>query len=230
MLHYPVCVCVHSHARLFAAPLTVAHQAPLSMGFSSIILEQVAISFSRASSWTQELKQHVLHWQVDALPLCLLGSPALPWLLLKSERKNVSVQRWRTLILPFSGLCCSRQPSIGWLKKWEERSFFSSFIFSFRAAVKLWTVTQSPSHVNNSQCGVSVISTPLRKTWGVFEVGVLVCPVPLFWVHLGGSCPFDFWGLLPQAGGSSLVGNWWSSLHSAVCTSGRSFVLTRRSH
>ena len=31
-----VCVCVHalSHVRLFAIPWTVAHQAPLSMGFS----------------------------------------------------------------------------------------------------------------------------------------------------------------------------------------------------
>ena len=29
-----VCVCVLSHAIVFATPWTVAHQAPLSMGFS----------------------------------------------------------------------------------------------------------------------------------------------------------------------------------------------------
>ena len=43
-----VCVCVVcSAASDFATPWTVAHQAPLSMG---IILEWVAISFSRGSS------------------------------------------------------------------------------------------------------------------------------------------------------------------------------------
>ena len=29
-----MCVCVLSHVQLFATPWTVAHQAPLSMGFS----------------------------------------------------------------------------------------------------------------------------------------------------------------------------------------------------
>ena len=29
-----VCVCTLSHIRLFATPWTIAHQAPLSMGFS----------------------------------------------------------------------------------------------------------------------------------------------------------------------------------------------------
>ena len=29
-----VCVCVRSHVQLFTTPWTVAHQAPLSMGFS----------------------------------------------------------------------------------------------------------------------------------------------------------------------------------------------------
>ena len=44
-----LCTCVHllSHGQLFVTPWTVAHQAPLSMGFSSIILECVAISYSR---------------------------------------------------------------------------------------------------------------------------------------------------------------------------------------
>ena len=32
---FNLCVCVFSHVRLFATPRTVAHQAPLSMEFSS---------------------------------------------------------------------------------------------------------------------------------------------------------------------------------------------------
>ena len=32
-LYWLVCVCALSHVRLFAIPWTVAHQAPLSMGF-----------------------------------------------------------------------------------------------------------------------------------------------------------------------------------------------------
>ena len=33
-MHLDVCCSVVSHAQLFATPWTVAHQAPLSMGFS----------------------------------------------------------------------------------------------------------------------------------------------------------------------------------------------------
>ena len=51
-------VCVLSHVQLFATPWTVAHQAPLSMGFfQARILEWIGISYSRRSSqhkdWTQ---------------------------------------------------------------------------------------------------------------------------------------------------------------------------------
>ena len=66
-----VCVCVQSlsHVRLFVTPWTVVHQAPLSMGFS------------RQEHWsglpfplpgifiTQGWNPHLLHWQVDTLPL-----------------------------------------------------------------------------------------------------------------------------------------------------------------
>ena len=49
-----LCVLGHfSHVRLFATLCTVAHQAPLSMGFSRI-LEWVAIPFSRGSSWPRD--------------------------------------------------------------------------------------------------------------------------------------------------------------------------------
>ena len=45
-----VCACVLSCVQLFAAPWTVACQAPLSIGFPSRILEWVSISYSRGSS------------------------------------------------------------------------------------------------------------------------------------------------------------------------------------
>ena len=48
-------VCMLSPVRLFAIPSTVAHQAPPSMGFfQARILEWVAISFSRGSSWSKD--------------------------------------------------------------------------------------------------------------------------------------------------------------------------------
>ena len=44
-----------SHVWLFATPWTVAYQAPLSMGFfQAIVLEWIAISFSRGSSWPRD--------------------------------------------------------------------------------------------------------------------------------------------------------------------------------
>ena len=41
------------------------------------ILERVAISFSRASSQPRDRNLHLLHWQVDSLPLSHQGSPHL---------------------------------------------------------------------------------------------------------------------------------------------------------
>ena len=56
-------------------PWTVAHQAPLSMGFPARILELVAISFSRASSQPQGSNPCLLRWQVNSLPLSHQKSP-----------------------------------------------------------------------------------------------------------------------------------------------------------
>ena len=68
-----------SHVRLCATPWTVAHQAPVSMGFSrQRILEWVAMPFSRGIFQTQGLNLHLLHlllWQVGSL---LLASPGKP--------------------------------------------------------------------------------------------------------------------------------------------------------
>ena len=68
------CCCSVTKSRLtFVTPWTVAHQAPLSIGFFQVrTLEWVTISFSRVSSLDQGSN---LHWQVDYLPLSHLGSP-----------------------------------------------------------------------------------------------------------------------------------------------------------
>ena len=70
------CVCGLSHVLLFATPWTVAHQAPLPMGFS------------RQESWsrlpfpspggifpTRGSNPHLLHWLADSLLLSHQGSP-----------------------------------------------------------------------------------------------------------------------------------------------------------
>ena len=48
-----MCVQLHSRVQLFATLWTVAHQAPLSI-FQARILEWVAISSSRGSSWPRD--------------------------------------------------------------------------------------------------------------------------------------------------------------------------------
>ena len=66
--------CVLSCIRLLVAPWTVALQAPLSLGFSRQEYSSgFAISF-RGIFPTQGSNLHLLHWQVDSLPLSHLGS------------------------------------------------------------------------------------------------------------------------------------------------------------
>ena len=68
-----------SCVQLSAAPWTVAHKAPLSMGFfQARILELVAISFSRGIFPSQGLYSsllHLLHWQMGSLPRVPAGKP-----------------------------------------------------------------------------------------------------------------------------------------------------------
>ena len=61
-----------SCTRLFATPWTVAHQDPLSMGFSR---QEYCPFFLQGIFLTQISNLHLLHWQVDLLPLSHLGSP-----------------------------------------------------------------------------------------------------------------------------------------------------------
>ena len=54
--HMPVHAQLLSYVQLFAAPWTIAHQAPLSIGFfQARKLDWVAISSSRASSQFESL-------------------------------------------------------------------------------------------------------------------------------------------------------------------------------
>ena len=68
MLLYAMMLSCFSRVRLFATPRTVAHQAPLSMGFSSrnsgVGCHSLLWGFFLSQGWNSSL----LHWQVDSLP------------------------------------------------------------------------------------------------------------------------------------------------------------------
>jgi len=73
--------CMLSHfssISLFVTPWTVAHQAPLSMGFSRQEYWSGLPSFLQGIFPTQELNPCLfclLHWQAGSLPLSHQGSP-----------------------------------------------------------------------------------------------------------------------------------------------------------
>ena len=82
--------CMLSHVQLFAIPRTIAHQAPLSMGFSSqeyrvgyhFLLQGISLTQgSNSCLW------YLLHWQVDSLPLSHLRSSQS--LLIKYLGRNI---------------------------------------------------------------------------------------------------------------------------------------------
>ena len=60
---------------LFATPWTIAHQTPLSMGFSRQEYWSRLPFPSPGDLSDPGFESHLLHWQVDSLPLSLLGSP-----------------------------------------------------------------------------------------------------------------------------------------------------------
>ena len=69
--------CVLSCVQLFANPWTVTHQALLSMGFPGKST-QVGCHFLLQGIFpTQGSSPHLLHWQVDSLPLSHTVAPAL---------------------------------------------------------------------------------------------------------------------------------------------------------
>ena len=67
-----------SHVRLFVTLWSVACQAPLSMGFPRQEYLSGCHFLLQGIFPTQELNPHLLHWQVDSLPLSQGGSPSVP--------------------------------------------------------------------------------------------------------------------------------------------------------
>ena len=65
-----------SHVLLFVTPWTIAHQVPLSMGFSRLESWSALPPPSPEGLPTQGLNPCLLHWQAGSLPLSHRGSPA----------------------------------------------------------------------------------------------------------------------------------------------------------
>ena len=90
-------MCALCHIRLFAAPWTIAPKAPPSMKFS----EQEywsRLPFPTPGYLPNLASEphlfHLLHWQVDSLPLSHLGSPILILIIRKNESLLFSKHGW----------------------------------------------------------------------------------------------------------------------------------------
>ena len=87
-LQWRVCVCsVLSNS--FATLWAVAHQAALSMGFSRQEYWRGLPFPPPGNVPMQGSNPHLLHWQVNSLPLCHLGSPPL-----HSEESHLTKPWW----------------------------------------------------------------------------------------------------------------------------------------
>ena len=64
-----------SFVRLFVTPWTVAHQAPLSMGFPAKNTGMGCHFLLQGIFLTQGSNTYLLHWQADSLPLSHQGNP-----------------------------------------------------------------------------------------------------------------------------------------------------------
>ena len=70
-----MCTQSFSCVQLFVTPWTVAHQAPLSMGFPRQEYWNGLPLPPKGIFLTQGSILHLLHWQAGSLPLSHLGSP-----------------------------------------------------------------------------------------------------------------------------------------------------------
>ena len=79
-----------SCVRLFVNPWTVAHQAPLSMGFSrQEYWSRLPFSSSGDLPKIEPASLCLLHWQVCSLPL---APPGKAWGTIKVEKKNYQLK------------------------------------------------------------------------------------------------------------------------------------------
>jgi len=135
--HVCVCVCMLSHVWLFVTPWIVACQAPLSMKFSrqeywsGFCFPFQGIFLTQGSN---PRLLRLLHWQVDSLPLCHLGSSQVP---------HVVKQCSQSMIFCFlCGLLWPLQPNVIlstgllWILK---NLFFITLTFSLKLhCLTLW--------------------------------------------------------------------------------------------
>ena len=109
-----VWVCVLSWVELFETPWTVAHQAPLPMGFPRQEYQSGLPFLPQGIFPTKGSNLHLLHWQVDSLPLSHQGSP--PFFLFF----------WRiptnTFTFPPKYLTCKSEIRKGWKPGWRRVS------------------------------------------------------------------------------------------------------------
>ena len=90
-----------SHVQVFGTPQTVAHEAPLSIGFSQArILEWVVISSPRGIFPTQGSNPCLQYWQVDSLPLSHMERLAS---INGSHQKVVQWSNYDEAVLVFKG-------------------------------------------------------------------------------------------------------------------------------
>ena len=90
-IHVLVCVC---SVRLFVTPWTVAHQAPLLMGFFKKNTGMVAISSSRGSSWPRDCT-HI------SCVSCIAGGFFTLW----DIRKTLLMKAWLHCSIFPSNIC-----------------------------------------------------------------------------------------------------------------------------
>ena len=69
------CVCVHSFTSNPLSPVTVTHQAPLSMGKNTGVCCHAIHQGIFLTQGSNPCLLHLLHWQVDSLPLVPPGKP-----------------------------------------------------------------------------------------------------------------------------------------------------------
>ena len=98
-LYKVLSVCVLSHIQLLATLWTVAHQAALFMEFPGKNTGVGCHFLLQGIFPTQGLNLHLLHWQLDSLSLCHLGSKGITYLI---KRRKTLLSQLNT----FQLTCC----------------------------------------------------------------------------------------------------------------------------
>ena len=127
-----------SHVWLFATLWTIAHQVPLSIGFSRQEYWSGCHALLQGIFPIWGLNLHLLHWQVGSLPLAQPGKPSL-----LSFRLNFPGKMIYPLIPSSSHSHYSRSPSFCWR----------------------WYITKSNWHLLSSFLNFNFIKFSLNDSW-----------------------------------------------------------------